>query len=126
MCRLHSEHSLTKNWELRPRISSTNSGAGHSAVFKGTLLDNRLVAVKRLEGCAQAEKQFWAEISTIRRIQHVNLVRLLGFCMQGSQRLLAHFYMPNGSLNSCVFCKDEEVEKVLDWDTRFEIVLELL
>ncbi|XP_059068779.1 G-type lectin S-receptor-like serine/threonine-protein kinase At2g19130 [Cryptomeria japonica] len=98
------------------------SGA-FGSVFKGTLPDNTLVAVKRLEGSGQVEKQFRAEISTIGRIQHVNLVRLWGFCVEGSRRLLVYAYMPNGSLKSFLFCKDEEVEKVLDWKTRFEIAL---
>ncbi|XP_057836445.1 G-type lectin S-receptor-like serine/threonine-protein kinase At2g19130 [Cryptomeria japonica] len=98
------------------------SGA-FGSVFKGTLSDSTLVAVKRLEGFARAEKQFRAEINTIGIIQHVNLVRLCGFCVEGSQRLLVYAYMPNGSLNSSLFCEEEEADKVLDWKTRFEIVL---
>ncbi|XP_057836245.2 G-type lectin S-receptor-like serine/threonine-protein kinase At2g19130 [Cryptomeria japonica] len=112
--------------ELRVATQNFKHKLGSGAfgsVFKGTLQDNMLVAVKRLEGSTQVEKQFRAEISTIGRIHHVNLVRLLGFCVQGSQRLLVYAYMPNGSLNSALFTKDEEVEKVLDWKTRFEIAL---
>ncbi|XP_059063550.1 G-type lectin S-receptor-like serine/threonine-protein kinase At2g19130 [Cryptomeria japonica] len=90
------------------------------SVFKGTLPDNTLVAVKRLEGSAQAEKQFRAEISTIGNIHHVNLVRLRGFCVEGSQRMLVYEYMENGSLNSFLSCKED---KVLDWKTRFGIAL---
>ncbi|XP_057827941.2 G-type lectin S-receptor-like serine/threonine-protein kinase At2g19130 [Cryptomeria japonica] len=59
------------------------SGA-FSSVFKGTLPDSTLVAVKRLEDCAGAEKQFRAEINTIGVIQHVNLMRLCGFCVERS------------------------------------------
>ncbi|GLJ51278.1 hypothetical protein SUGI_1090620 [Cryptomeria japonica] len=115
----------------RPHIFSGNvenfkhklgSGALGS-VFKGTLPDNRPVAVKRLEGSTQVEKQFRAEIITTGRIQHVNLVRLWGFCVEGSRRLLVYAYMPNGSLNSFLFSQSEDVEKVLDWKTRFEIAL---
>ncbi|XP_059068808.1 G-type lectin S-receptor-like serine/threonine-protein kinase At2g19130 [Cryptomeria japonica] len=98
------------------------SGA-FGSVFKGTLPDNRPVAVKRLEGSTQAEKQFRAEIITTGRIQHLNLVRLWGFCVEGSRRLLVYAYMPNGSLNSFLFSQSEDVEKVLDWKTRFEIAL---
>ncbi|GLJ33544.1 hypothetical protein SUGI_0674510 [Cryptomeria japonica] len=112
--------------ELRVATQNFKHKLGSRAfgsVFTGILPDNTLVAVKRLEGCAQEEKQFRAEISTIRRIQHANLVRLLEFYVQDSQRLLVYAYMPNGSLNCCLFCKDEEVEKVLDWKTRFKIIL---
>ncbi|GLJ51286.1 hypothetical protein SUGI_1090770 [Cryptomeria japonica] len=98
------------------------SGA-FGSVFKGTLPDNRPVAVKRLEGSTQVEKQFRAEIITTGRIQHVNLVRLWGFCVEGSRRLLVYAYMPNGSLNSFLFSQSEDAEKVLDWKTRFEIAL---
>ncbi|GLJ50682.1 hypothetical protein SUGI_1079760 [Cryptomeria japonica] len=98
------------------------SGA-FGSVFKGSLPDDTLVAVKRLEGSAQGENQFRAEISTIGRIQHVNLVRLWGFCVQGSRRLLVYSYMPNGSLKSFLFYKGEEAGKVLDWKTRFHIAL---
>ncbi|XP_059068834.1 G-type lectin S-receptor-like serine/threonine-protein kinase At2g19130 [Cryptomeria japonica] len=98
------------------------SGA-FGSVFKGTLPNNTLVAVKRLGGAAGAEKQFRAEINTIGRIQHLNLVTLYGFCAEESRRLLVYAYMPNGSLNSSLFCEEEEAEKVLDWKTRFEIAL---
>ncbi|XP_057812929.2 G-type lectin S-receptor-like serine/threonine-protein kinase At2g19130 [Cryptomeria japonica] len=107
----------TKNFEHRL------GGGAFGSVFKGTLPDNTLLAVKRLEGSGQGEKQFRAEISTIGRIQHVNLVRLWGFCVEGSRRLLVYAYMPNGSLKSLLFCEDEEARKVLDWKTRFQIAV---
>ncbi|XP_057827950.2 G-type lectin S-receptor-like serine/threonine-protein kinase At2g19130 [Cryptomeria japonica] len=98
------------------------SGA-FGSVFKGTLPDSTLVAVKRLEGSGRIEKQFRAEISTIGEIQHVNLVKLCGFCVEGSRRLLVYAYMPNGSLNSSLFYEEEGAERMLDWKTRFQIAL---
>ncbi|XP_057869085.2 G-type lectin S-receptor-like serine/threonine-protein kinase At2g19130 [Cryptomeria japonica] len=98
------------------------SGA-FGSVFKGILADNTLVAIKRLEGSVQGEKQFYAEIITVGRIQHVNLVRLWGFCVERSRRLLVYAYMPNGSLNSFLFPESEDAEKVLDWKTRFQIAV---
>ncbi|XP_057834871.2 G-type lectin S-receptor-like serine/threonine-protein kinase At2g19130 [Cryptomeria japonica] len=92
-------------------------------VFKATLLDKTLVAVKKLEGSAQAEKQFRAEISTIGNIHHVNLVKLRGFCVEGSTRMLVYEYMENGSLNSFLSSKSKEEDKVLDWNTRYGIAL---
>ncbi|GLJ33005.1 hypothetical protein SUGI_0664660 [Cryptomeria japonica] len=93
------------------------------SVFKATLRDKTLVAVKRLESSAQAEKQFRAEISTIGNIHHVNLVRLRGFCVEGSKRMLVYEYMQNGSLNSFLGRKSKEEDKVLDWNTKFGIAL---
>ncbi|KAH9290423.1 hypothetical protein KI387_034540, partial [Taxus chinensis] len=97
------------------------SGA-FGSVFKGTLVDSTIVAIKKLESAGQGEKQFRAEISTIGNIQRVNLVRLRGFCTERSRRLLFYEYMPNGSLNSFLSHKYGG-EKVLDWKTRFEIAL---
>uniref|UniRef100_A0A0D6QT12 non-specific serine/threonine protein kinase n=1 Tax=Araucaria cunninghamii TaxID=56994 RepID=A0A0D6QT12_ARACU len=98
------------------------SGA-FGSVFEGTLPDNTLVAVKKLDSSIQAEKQFRAEINTIGNIHHVNLVRLLGFCIEGSQRLLVYEYVSNGSLDSSLFGMSDGEPKVLDWKTRFQIAL---
>ncbi|OAY74779.1 G-type lectin S-receptor-like serine/threonine-protein kinase [Ananas comosus] len=54
----------------------------------GTLRDSTLVAVKKLRGLRQGEKQFRAEVITVGMIQHINIVRLLGFCAEGTRRLL--------------------------------------
>eukprot|EP01018_Ginkgo_biloba_P011460 Gb_02501 [translate_table: standard] len=109
--------TATKNF------SDRLGGGGFGSVFKGTLQDNSLVAVKKLEGLSQGEKQFRMEVSTIGTIQHVNLVRLRGFCSEGSKRLLVYEYMPNGSLNSFLFGKGNSEHEVLDWKTRFGIAL---
>jgi hypothetical protein len=61
------------------------------------------IAVKRLDGAYQAEKQFRAEVSSIGIIQHINLVKLIGFCCEGSKRLLVYEHMPNGSLDAHLF-----------------------
>ncbi|GLJ28327.1 hypothetical protein SUGI_0556690 [Cryptomeria japonica] len=109
----------TKNF--RHKLGKGSFGS----VFKGTLADKTLIAVKRLEGLAGTEKQFRAEISTIGEIQHVNLVRLFGFCAEESRRLLVYEYMPNGSLDSFLLRgKEGEVQgKLLSWKTRFQIAL---
>ncbi|KAH9327994.1 hypothetical protein KI387_000102, partial [Taxus chinensis] len=62
---------------------------------------------------------------SVGNIQHVNLVRLRGFCAEASRRLLVYDYVPNGSLNSFLFSRNHSKsgEKVLDWKTRFEIAL---
>ncbi|XP_010928282.1 G-type lectin S-receptor-like serine/threonine-protein kinase At2g19130 [Elaeis guineensis] len=107
-------------------VKATNNfseklGAGSfGTVYKGTLCDSTLVAVKRLGRTGQGEKQFRAEVSTIGQVRHVNLVGLRGFCFEGSERLLVYDYMPNGSLGSQLFQKKS---KILDWTTRFQIAL---
>jgi serine/threonine protein kinase len=90
-------------------------------VYKGSLPDHTAIAVKRLEGSAQGEKQFRAEFRTLGTIQHVNLVRLRGFCATGHERLLVYDYMPNGSLAS-VLSESGHSSRPLDWRARFGIM----
>ncbi|XP_045832168.1 G-type lectin S-receptor-like serine/threonine-protein kinase At2g19130 [Trifolium pratense] len=104
--------NATKNF------SDKLGGGGFGSVFKGTLPDSSVVAVKKLESISQGEKQFRTEVSTIGTVQHVNLVRLRGFCSKGDKRLLVYDYMPNGSLDSSLF-----QEKVLNWKVRYQIAL---
>ncbi|KAL7219067.1 hypothetical protein ACSBR2_012193 [Camellia fascicularis] len=94
---------------------------GFGSVFKGALPDSIIIAVKKLESINQGEKQFRAEVNTLGTIQHINLVRLLGFCSKGNKKLLVYDYMQNGSLNSHLFHGKES--KVLDWKTRYQIAL---
>ncbi|CAL5336218.1 unnamed protein product [Camellia sinensis] len=96
-------------------------GGGFGSVFKGKLPDSTTIAVKQLASVNQGEKQFRAEVSTLGTIQHVNLVRLHGFCSEGKKKLLVYEYMQNGSLDSHLFHKMES--KVLDWKTRYQIAL---
>ncbi|KAH7662291.1 S-receptor-like serine/threonine-protein kinase protein [Dioscorea alata] len=105
---------LTKNF------SDKLGAGGFGTVFKGALPDSTAVAVKRLEGLRQGEKQFRAEVSTLGTIQHVNLVSLRGFCAEDTKRLLVFEYMPNGSLDSHLFHNNDNV---LDWSTRYRIGL---
>ncbi|KAE8670116.1 G-type lectin S-receptor-like serine/threonine-protein kinase [Hibiscus syriacus] len=94
---------------------------GFGSVFKGTLPDSSIVAVKQLESISQGEKQFRSEVSTIGTIQHVNLVRLRGFCSDGTRKLLVYDYMPNGSLDAHLFLEDKS--KPLAWKTRYQVAL---
>ncbi|XP_058071225.1 G-type lectin S-receptor-like serine/threonine-protein kinase At2g19130 [Magnolia sinica] len=101
-------------------FSETLGCGGFGSVFKGTLPDQTMVAVKKLEGFRQGEKQFRTEVSTIGMIQHVNLIRLRGFCSERAKRLLVYDYMPNGSLDSQLF---GEISNILDWPTRYKIAI---
>ncbi|KNA20102.1 hypothetical protein SOVF_055420 [Spinacia oleracea] len=102
-------------------FSDRLGGGGFGSVFKGTLPDSSTIAVKKLESFSQGEKQFRTEVSTIGTIQHVNLVRLRGFCSEGAKKLLVYEYMPNGSLETHLF--PDKSSNLLDWKTRYQIAL---
>ena len=95
----------------------------YGAVYKGTIeRDNKVVAVKRLEKVVeQGEKEFQAEMTAIGQTHHRNLVRLLGFCIEGSRKLLVYEFMRNGSLADLLF----NAEKRSIWKVRVRIALEL-
>ncbi|XP_051215409.1 G-type lectin S-receptor-like serine/threonine-protein kinase At2g19130 [Lolium perenne] len=95
-------------------------GGAFGSVFKGKLPDSTAIAVKRLDGFHQGEKQFRAEVSTIGTTQHVNLVRLLGFCSEGSRKLLVYEFMPKGSLEVQLFPGETTT---LSWAIRYQIAL---
>ncbi|KAK3138704.1 hypothetical protein QOZ80_5AG0372360 [Eleusine coracana subsp. coracana] len=109
--------SFTKNF------SGKLGGGSFGSVFRGQLPDRTTtIAVKRLEGLRQGEKQFRAEVSTLGTIHHVNLIRLLGFCSDTSNRnkLLVYEYMPNGSLDRHLFCSTLDT---LSWRVRYRIAV---
>ncbi|EFJ33401.1 hypothetical protein SELMODRAFT_27749, partial [Selaginella moellendorffii] len=90
-------------------------------VFKGSI-QGEAVAVKRL--MRFDDKQFRAEVSTIGTIQHINLVRLRGFCADGAlQRLLVYEFVERGSLDRSLFNRDAKNSIVLSWSQRFGIAL---
>ncbi|VAH35572.1 unnamed protein product [Triticum turgidum subsp. durum] len=94
---------------------------GYGSVYKGKLTDGRFVAVKQLsEASHQGKKEFATEIETISRVQHRNLVKLYGCCLEGNKPLLVYEYLENGSLDHALFGKGKSS---LDWPTRFEICL---
>ncbi|KAK3127344.1 hypothetical protein QOZ80_7AG0571750 [Eleusine coracana subsp. coracana] len=101
-------------------FSERLNGGAFGSMFKGKLPDSTAIAVKRLDGVHQGEKQFRAEVSTIGRIQHVHLIRLLGFCSEGSRRLLVYEFMPNGSLELQLFPGET---RTLSWAVRYQIAL---
>ncbi|KAK8449633.1 hypothetical protein SEVIR_7G248600v4 [Setaria viridis] len=94
---------------------------GYGSVYKGKLSDGRVVAVKQLsQSSNQGKKQFAAEIDTISRVQHRNLVSLYGCCLESNTPLLVYEYLENGSLDHALF---EKGGLNLDWPARFEICL---
>ncbi|GMP67674.1 hypothetical protein CsSME_00027583 [Camellia sinensis var. sinensis] len=96
---------------------------GFGSVFQGTLIEGTNIAVKRLNGFSQVKKSFFAEVETIGNIHHVNLVRLIGFCVEKSYRLLVYEYMSNGSLDTWIFQRHQEL--TLGWQSRRKIIMDI-
>ncbi|XP_059444955.1 probable LRR receptor-like serine/threonine-protein kinase At1g56130 isoform X2 [Corylus avellana] len=94
---------------------------GFGPVYKGTLNDGRVVAVKQLSLAShQGKNQFVTEIATISAVQHRNLVKLYGCCIEGEKRLLVYEYLENRSLDQALF---GDRSLILDWGTRFDICM---
>ncbi|CAA0812961.1 Protein kinase superfamily protein [Striga hermonthica] len=101
---------------------------GFGSVYKGCLSDGTLIAVKKLDRVLpHGEKEFVTEVNTISSMHHMNLVRLCGYCSEGSQRLLVYEFMKNGSLDKWIFppytYQGSLDNRVLDWSTRFRIAI---
>ncbi|EAY93236.1 hypothetical protein OsI_15044 [Oryza sativa Indica Group] len=101
-------------------FSTKLGGGSFGSVFKGILNDSTTIAVKMLDGARQGEKQFRAEVSTIGMIQHVNLVKLIGFCCEGDRRMLVYEHMVNRSLDTHLFRSNGTI---LNWSTRYQIAI---
>lgn len=103
-------------------------GRGASAtVFKGILTDGTSVAVKKICGEERGEKEFRAEVAAIASVQHVNLVRLLGYCVvPGGPRFLVYDFIPNGSLDCWIFPRRivrNRPSGCLSWDLRYRVAV---
>ncbi|XVE64014.1 hypothetical protein DITRI_Ditri07aG0067400 [Diplodiscus trichospermus] len=94
---------------------------GFGSVFKGKLRSGRFVAIKLLGLSKSQGQDFINEVATIGRIHHVNVVRLIGFCVEGSKQALVYDFMPNGSLDKIIFSKEKNV--TLSWEKVFEIAI---
>ncbi|KAI7755791.1 hypothetical protein M8C21_014915, partial [Ambrosia artemisiifolia] len=94
---------------------------GFGLVYKGKLQNGQEIAVKRLSrDSGQGEQEFKNEVLLLARLQHRNLVRLLGFSLQGSERLLMYEFVENASLDKFIF--DPTKRAVLDWEKRYKIL----
>ncbi|PRQ23789.1 putative protein kinase RLK-Pelle-DLSV family [Rosa chinensis] len=105
------------------KFSSENKlgQGGFGEVFKGTLDNGQEIAVKRLSKCSgQGVQEFVNEVVMVAKLQHRNLVKLLGFCLQGEETLLVYEYMPNKSLDYFLF--DPMKRQQLDWLRRCMII----
>ncbi|RHN61967.1 putative protein kinase RLK-Pelle-DLSV family [Medicago truncatula] len=114
---LQTISSATNNFSLNNKIGQ----GGFGSVYKGKLADGQEIAVKRLSSnSGQGITEFLTEVKLIAKLQHRNLVKLLGCCVGGQEKLLVYEYMVNGSLDSFIF--DKINGKLLEWPQRFHII----
>eukprot|EP00257_Ricinus_communis_P025567 XP_025012981.1 cysteine-rich receptor-like protein kinase 15 isoform X1 [Ricinus communis] len=109
--------AATDNFSYSNKLGQGSFGT----VFKGALPDGKEIAVKRLSRKSwQGLEEFKNEIILIAKLQHRNLVRLLGCGIEGEEKLLVYEFMPNKSLDLFIF--DSERRKQLDWKTCYNII----
>ncbi|XP_068489822.1 cysteine-rich receptor-like protein kinase 10 isoform X2 [Phaseolus vulgaris] len=94
---------------------------GFGIVYWGRLSNGQMIAVKRLSrDSGQGDTEFKNEVVLVVKLQHRNLVRLLGFCLEGRERLLIYEFVPNKSLDYFIF--DPAMNAQLDWEKRYKII----
>ncbi|XP_024993898.1 probable receptor-like protein kinase At2g42960 [Cynara cardunculus var. scolymus] len=94
---------------------------GYGIVYKGTLINGTVVAVKKLlNNLGQAEKEFRGEVDAIGHVRHKNLVRLLGYCIEGTHRMLVYEYVDKGNLEQWLHGQEYGV---LTWEARMKVLL---
>ncbi|XP_062110938.1 G-type lectin S-receptor-like serine/threonine-protein kinase RKS1 [Humulus lupulus] len=114
---LNTIAAATDNFSIDNKLGQ----GGFGSVYKGMLSDGKEIAVKRLsKNSGQGIEEFKNEVLLISKLQHRNLVRVLGCCIQGVEKMLIYEYLPNKSLD--VFIFDKEKRTLLDWRKCFDII----
>ncbi|KAK7319581.1 hypothetical protein RJT34_04304 [Clitoria ternatea] len=114
---LSSIAAATDNFSTANKLGQ----GGFGSVYKGLLSNGTTIAVKRLSKYSgQGIEEFKNEVVLISKLQHRNLVKILGCCIQGEEKMLIYEYLPNKSLDSFIF--DESKKSQLDWSKRFNII----
>ncbi|XP_028187854.1 cysteine-rich receptor-like protein kinase 2 isoform X2 [Glycine soja] len=110
--------AATKNFSEKNKLGE----GGFGAVYKGTMKNGKIVAVKKLisGNSNQMDVEFESEVTVISNVHHRNLVRLLGCCSIGEERILVYEYMANTSLDKFIFGKRKGS---LNWKQRYDIIL---
>ncbi|KAJ6820893.1 receptor-like kinase TMK3 [Iris pallida] len=116
--------SLTNNFSLENEVGR----GGFGVVYKGELHDGTMIAVKRMEAAKISNKafdEFQAEIAVLSKVRHRNLVSLLGYSVEGDERLLVYEYMPQGALSKHLFQWKQFNLEPLSWKKRLYIALDI-
>ncbi|XP_024987464.1 probable LRR receptor-like serine/threonine-protein kinase At1g07650 [Cynara cardunculus var. scolymus] len=112
--------AATKNFDLSNKLGE----GGFGAVYKGLLSDGTIIAVKQLSSKSkQGTREFVNEIGMISALQHPNLVKLYGCCVEGNQLSLIYEYMENNCLSRALFARDKVSKAKLTWPVRWKICL---
>ncbi|KAI5393057.1 cysteine-rich receptor-like protein kinase 44 isoform X1 [Lathyrus oleraceus] len=103
-------------------VSNKLGEGGFGVVYKGRLSSGQEIAAKRLSrDSGQGDSEFKNEVLLVAKLQHRNLVRLLGFCLEGRERVLVYEFVHNKSLDSFIF--DQAKRAQLYWEIRYKIIL---
>ncbi|GKV19294.1 hypothetical protein SLEP1_g29578 [Rubroshorea leprosula] len=114
---LNSIEAATNNFADSNRLGE----GGFGVVYKGRFPNGQEIAVKRLSrSSGQGAKEFKNEVVLVAKLQHRNLVRLLGFCVEGEEKILVYEFVPNKSLDYFLFNDDRQ--GLLDWSRRYKII----
>ncbi|KAF6163502.1 hypothetical protein GIB67_002507 [Kingdonia uniflora] len=110
--------SATKDFHPSNRLGE----GGFGPVYKGKLEDGREIAVKKLlRNSNQGKKEFMNEVRLLARVQHRNVVNLLGYCTHGEEKLLVYEYLPHESIDKFLFNSRRRSE--LDWKKRYDAIV---
>ncbi|GLJ11949.1 hypothetical protein SUGI_0180800 [Cryptomeria japonica] len=116
--------SVTNNFSEENELGR----GGFGVVYKGELHDGTKIAVKRMEAGVMSNKgfnEFQAEIAVLTKVRHRHLVALLGYCIEGSERLLVYEYMPQGPLSRHLFEWEKHNLKPMPWTNRLIVALDV-
>ncbi|XP_039060303.1 putative receptor-like protein kinase At4g00960 [Hibiscus syriacus] len=113
----HAVRAATENFSDANMLGR----GGFGPVYKGKLEDGREVAIKRLsENSGQGTREFKNEVMLLAKLQHRNLVKLLGFSFEQKERVIIYEFLPNSSLDNFIF--DPLKRLLLNWDKRYKII----
>ncbi|KAM3198500.1 hypothetical protein ACQJBY_073563 [Aegilops geniculata] len=104
-----TRYTFSEVKKVTRRFKDKLGQGGFGSVYKGHLANGVPVAVKMLESSKSDGEEFMNEVATIGRIHHANVVRLLGFCSDGTRRALIYEIMPNGSLEKYIFAHESDI-----------------
>uniref|UniRef100_A0A803NDH8 Receptor-like serine/threonine-protein kinase n=1 Tax=Chenopodium quinoa TaxID=63459 RepID=A0A803NDH8_CHEQI len=110
--------AATDNFSMANKLGE----GGFGSVYKGRMENGQEIAVKKLApNSGQGIQEFKNEVRLIAKLQHRNLVKMLGCCIRGDEKMLIYEFMPNKSLDYFIF--NEENKLSLDWNKRFDIIM---
>ncbi|CAB79268.1 protein kinase-like protein [Arabidopsis thaliana] len=113
--------AATDKFSMCNKLGQGGFGQVYKVLLPGTLPNGVQVAVKRLSKTSgQGEKEFKNEVVVVAKLQHRNLVKLLGFCLEREEKILVYEFVSNKSLDYFLF--DSRMQSQLDWTTRYKII----